>query len=949
MNSKLTILADGKPLALKENASISIELKNPLFNDNEMFSYPVELPVEGNRHFLKNVDDVSSDIRPVSYEHTPMQIIADGVPLASGPAVIQEDERIEDSLSFSVDASAQSFDDLIGELKCNEVPIPAKYHDQLLIGEKIDEVSVSVTYNTDVEIKYEGKKGNKKFGTVGGDTTEGTFSPQALGFSYPAQCKETGSLHEAKLLRTYAYPGGNNVKIPEVQTAYINVSDAYPHKLFCNARVCYAHHDLNEDGTTSDELVEQSQKVSAKGFHGQFGYRHSQEMFEDRGPIWVLDANRPQSGICFYILFFLDCLFEHLGVQFDNSALTAIGDMNRLCFFTTKCTYDIEPLYAKEFYNENDKEVIAGLKKKGDVKVGFFQKKANSEKEVKKLFDDVNAWLDSRGCGGNLKLENPKNKSVQEVKYRDVIYKVIDRLQTGSYAFEKTAKDTEVVNVKSGWKTETVGKNGVASITCKSTIKNAKMSASIFRMYANEKNFPEESVSDVIDSLEQQFGIKFHYDYEQRKVTAYLIRDVFRKQNPTPRNFHAQVLNMLPITEKITGVRAGYAAESEAKEQRDNVKNQVKDYNTDYDYIEYPKNRTVTNLTYKDIIHEVKNGQMNVFVDLQTGNKYRVKIDKDFSDVNDMRPRLFEVAAMKGVEIGDCSTLNEDFIMEFRSSFVPVGMVDANYRLALSSSTGSKCATDNPKQPSEVGKEYTGYEFSEVNGSYAKTQMAALVDEDMEHEFVKQYVKNSMSSMVADFYVTEELSLRESYDPSSTDDGNSPLQSYDWGLSIAIMRGGGADATHEAYDYNYDGFGNSRWRTKSGDYAMTTDSIDPYGVGYDYNTGDEPGIGDEERFSLKPRAWVQPEWADAPLVVNTPSVKNRGYVDVFLVDYIYFLLHRKKYYVKCLASVAQVADIQNHWKEWWVVGGKKCLINKVNTDVTVKEGMGEVEMEIYSV
>lgn len=944
MNSKLTILADGKPLALKEDASISIELKNPLFNGNEMFSYPVELPIEGNRHFLKNVDDASSDIRPVSYEHTPMQIIAEGVSLASGPAVIQEDERLEDSFSLSVDASVQSFDDLISDLKCNEVPIPTKYRDQLLIGEKIDEVSVSVTYNTDVEIKYEGKKGDKKFGTVGGDTTEGTFSPQALGFSYPAQCVETGDLHEAVLSKTSTYPNGNIVNIPEVQTSYINVSDAYPHKLFCNARVCYAHHDLNEDGTTSDELVQDLKQSSGTGSNSQ-----AQEMYEDRGPIWVLDADRPQSGICFYILFFLDCLFEHLGVQFDKSALTAIGDMKRLCFFTTKCTYDIEPLYAKEFYNENDKEVIAGLKTTKDIKVGFFQKKANSEKEVKKLFDDVNAWLDSRGCGGNLKLENPKNKSVQEVKYRDVIYKVIDRLQTGSYADGKTAKDTEVVSVKSGWKTETVGKNKVASITCKSTISEAQMSASIFRMYANEKNFPEESVSDVIDSLEQQFGIKFHYDYEQRKVTAYLIRDVFRKQNPTPRTFHAQVLNMLPITEKITGVRAGYAAESEAKEQRDNVKNQVKDYNTDYDYIEYPKDRTVTSLTYKDIIHEVKNGQMNVFVDLQTGNKYRVKIDKQFTDVSNMEPRLFEVAAMKGVEFGDCSALNEDFIIEFRSSFVPVGMVDANYRLALSSSTGSKCATDDPKQPSEVGKQYEGYEFSEVNGSYAKTQMAALVDEDMEHEFVKQYVKNSMSSMVADFYVTEELCLRESYDPSSTDDGNSPLQSYDWGLSIAIMRGGGADATHEAYDYNYDGFGNSRWRTKSGDYAMTTDSIDPYGTGYDYNTGDEPGIGDEERFSLKPRVWVQPEWADAPLVVNTPSVKNRGYVDTFLIDYIYFILHRKRFYVKCLATVAQIVDIQNHWKEWWNIDGKKCLIDKVNAKISARDGLGEVELEVFAI
>ena len=942
MNSKLTILADGKPLALKEDASISIELSNPLFNDIEMFSYPVKLPIEGNRHFLKNVDDVSSDIRPVSYEHTQMQIIAEGVPLASGASIIQEDEQLEDSLALNVDASTQSFADLISDLKCNEVPIPSKYKDQLLIGEKIDDVSVSVNYKTEVEIKYQGKKGNKKYGSVGDDyTTESTFSPQALGFSYPAQCKETGNLHEAVLLKTYTYPNGNSVKIPDVQTSYINVSDAYPQKLFCNARVCYAHHDLNDDGTTSDKIVQYSTQRKGEDPNNK---NREQEMYEDRGPIWVLDANRPQSGICFYMLFFLDCLFEYLGVQFDKSALENIGDMKRLCFFTTKCAYDTKPLYARSYYTKEDEAVKAGLKQEGDVKEGFFQKQAHSEKDVKNLFEDVNKWLDSRGCGGTLKLDNPKDKNVQEVKYRKVTYKIVEKPHNGPFYNGGVFKDTEVVTVVDDWETVTVGKNNVASITCKSTIKSAQMSASIFRMYANEKNFPDESVSDVIDSLEQQFGIKFHYDYEQKKVTAYLIRDVFRKQNPTPRDFHAQVLKMLPITEKITGVRAGYAAESEAKEQRDNVKNQVKDFNTDYDYIEYPKNSTVTSLTYKDIIHKVYNGQMNVFVDLQTGNKYRVKIDKNFTDASNMEPRLFEVAAMKGVEIGDCSTLNEDFIQEFKSSFVPVGMVDANYRMALSSSTGSTCASDNPKQPNEVGKQYDGYEFGEVNSSYAKTQMAALIDEDMEHEFVKQYVKNTMSSMVADFYVTEELCLRESYDPSSTDDGNSPLQSYDWGLSIAIMRGGGVDSTHESYEYNYDGFGNSKWRTKAGDYALTTDSIDPYGNEYDYN-----GVDNEERFSLKPRAWVQPEWADAPLVVNTPSVKNRGYVDVFLVDYIYFLLHRKKYYVKCLASVAQVADIQNHWKEWWNIDGKKCLIDKVNTTVSAKEGIGEVELEVFAI
>ena len=94
---------------------------------------------------------------------------------------------------------------------------------------------------------------------------------------------------------------------------------------------------------------------------------------------------------------------------------------------------------------------------------------------------------------------------------------------------------------------------------------------------------------------------------------------------------------------------------------------------------------------------------------------------------------------------------------------------------------------------------------------------------------------------------------------------------------------------------------------------------------------------------------MQPEWADAPLVVNTPSVKNRGYVDTFLIDYIYFILHRKRFYVKCLASVAQIVDIQNHWKEWWNIDGKKCLIDKVNAQVTARDGLGEVELEVFAI
>lgn len=935
MNSKLVILAGGKPMALNDDFSISVELSNPLFNDTEMFSYPVALPLDGNRHFLKNMDDTNSDLRPVSFEHTPMQIIADGVPFASGTAVMQEDETVEDSLSMNIDASKQSFDDLIGDLKCNEVKIPDRYKDQLLIGEKIDEVNVEVTYSTDVVVKYEGKKGDKKLGSVGtGYKTSSTFHPQALGFSYPARCVEKDSVsHKAKVKEVWSYARGEKRNIPEVAQSYINVSDAYPTKPFCNARVCYAHYDLDDDGKTSSEIVKP---------------KDENIMHEDQGKIWVLDADRPQSGICFYVLFFLDCLFESLGVSFDKDALRNIGDFRRLCFFTTKCAYDTKPLYVGSTYNEKDPDVIAGKKKVGDIKLGYFQKQIESKKQsdYDNLFEDVNDWLESRGCGGKLLLENPVDKTMQEIEYYDVIYKFVTksdpRFPNSSY------KTTEVEQVKEGSKKHVVvGKDKVASITTKSTITMAQMSASIVQMFANEQNFPDENVSTIIESLENQFGIKFYYDYEQKRVTAYLVRDVFRKQNPQPRTFFAEIHSVLPISEKVTGVRVGYSAESDSKEQKQNITKGVKDYNTDYDYVEYPQDRTVTNLEYRDIIHQVYNNQMNVFVDKSTGNKYRVKIDSDFSSAGDMDPRLFEVGAYKGVEMGDCSTLNEDFVQEFKSDFVPVGMVDVNYYNALAATTGQTCFTDSNNQPTD-GSGIEGYMASAVNGSKAQTIMAAFLDESMEHEFVKQYIKNPLSSQVADFYVTEELSLVESYNPSNTDDGNSPLQNYDWGNAIAIMRGGGADSTHEAFDYNYDGFGNSKWRTTVGEYALTTDSVDQYGNVYDYN-GTASGIGNEERFSLKPRAWVQPEWADAPLVVSDPLIKNRGYFDTFMIDYAYFLLHRHKYRIRCTASVAQIADIPNHWKEWWLIDGKKSLINKVNTDISVKDGMGEVELEVYSI
>ena len=894
MKSHLAIIVDGKELALKPDQSIDIEDRNPLFNDTEMFSLPIEIPFTNNRGLLKNLDAIDSDMRPVDMEHRKAQIIADGLPLRSGVTVVQEDETLKDSISLNIDASTRSFDNLIADLKCQDIPVK----DKLQIGEKIGNVNVSVTYQYTVEADIGKKDWVRETGTIGPVT--GTFQPQALGFSYPGICQESGS-YKAVRDGQRDYPDGKTVIVPRVLTSFINVSSEYGSNVnspyrdgddntipwpFCNARICYKHFALDE----ADKEKTGDKMVLPKD--GRWAY-------EDFGPYWVLDADRPQSGICFYVLYFLDCLFEHLGVSFDKSELLKIKDFSHLCFFTTHCRYDVEPT--------------------GKTLSGFEQ---------------VNEWMSSRGCGGYLSVDDPDVKSLDE----------FDFFAAGDYA---------------------VGKDDVRQIKSSATITSKTITAEVMAMYANSYNFPDASVSTVIKSLESAFGIRFHYDYECNRVTAYLLRSVFRSQQ-APIEFKGKVHQIHKISEKITGVRVKYSAEGTAKEQEDYIRRQKRDYDTDFDYTEYPKGRTILDKTYAEIFQNISANDMNVYVDVETGNAYRIKVSSDAMTASELRPVLFEVGALKGVEIGDCSDENEDFVKEFIIDFQPIMFNDVNYYRELLAAQGSVNV-------------HTSSGTKEISiKSNVQPVLSAFIDEEMEHEFVKQKINNVITNVLVDIYLTENLELVESYDPSKTDDGNSPLQEYDWGLAIAMMRGGGTNMEIQEYDYDYDKMGNSKWRTVAGLYALTTDSIDNVGNEYDYN-GTQEGIGPGERFSLKicaykpfrykgsganvqistdPRQWAEdPTWlipcnAD---IYNAGSgeletkIMSRGLYDSFMSELTYFLLQRKRYEITTETTVAQLADIRNHWLDRYDIGGKVGYINKVNYQINADRQLAEVTIDFFSI
>lgn len=77
-----------------------------------------------------------------------------------------------------------------------------------------------------------------------------------------------------------------------------NESDPYPSKTYCNVRVCTP----NNSGTYN-----------------------------------VLRPKRPYSGVCFYVLYLLDCFFKYLGIGVNRNELLDVDDMCRLAFFSTQC------------------------------------------------------------------------------------------------------------------------------------------------------------------------------------------------------------------------------------------------------------------------------------------------------------------------------------------------------------------------------------------------------------------------------------------------------------------------------------------------------------------------------------------------------------------------------------------------------------------------------------
>ena len=293
---------------ISPDSSVSIEIINPLFDIDAGggFSYPFTLSVEANQHLFPTLtNNHGAHVYDLIY-HKPFRLYAGGVPLFHGIVDMDDEVEIETqndgthTVAINLASDNQELSALLEGVNCQDVPVK----DKIPVGTEFR--SINFTF-------YDGNKHGLS------DYING--SPHKVphaSYSIPIPP------HVFSLNKYKPSVDGSGEWINTT-----NVAAPYP-KPYCNVRVGIQAREKQSDGT----------------------YKKLRE-YE------LFDADRANSGICFYILYFFDCLFADLGIAYDSKNLQAFEDMKRLAFFSTKCECDAMPT-AKDYNLKELQELFAG-------------------------------------------------------------------------------------------------------------------------------------------------------------------------------------------------------------------------------------------------------------------------------------------------------------------------------------------------------------------------------------------------------------------------------------------------------------------------------------------------------------------------------------------------------------------------------------------------------------
>lgn len=755
---------------LSDDVSIDIQETTPLWGSHSggAFSYPFTIDIDDNLPFFGNTGEGHGESIIGLLMKRPFRLYLDGNMFKAGIVKIEEDIeiQIEDSghrtVEINLESSLDEFDEVLDGVKVRDLNIG-----DLQIGYCLpDRLKFTGTYKETIYNRAEHPVSSGWY-----EYTNEVSTPKMCIVNYH------DNQHNGQYTHNFT-----NVQFP------YNPNNPYEHP-YCHVRACYKKNVPGDDFRTV----------------GADDHANGHGSWKDERGYGIGEPDRINSAPCFYFGFVHDETFRQLGLTIESNALNDLLDYRRLAFWHTNCAYKPVAVEGATF-----------------------------------------AWSEQQ------------NNMTCNVYYRSGRQYNFTANGGGNKVYSDVDEDTDWFRV---YRTGT----------------NIYPQYQLCRAIATTENLPDIEAKDLVEAMESAFGARYLYDASAKSVKVILVRDVLKTSAIT--RLDVEVTGDIVKTETSKrGFVLKYSSSSEAEAnsftKADNIavagddgSNVVADADTTYNYndfrnpyvlgrgyakynkatgeLEYSPDGTTEFDHYEDapaqaqdtsstdnvitnfdqMMTAISSQEMRLFLDPNTGNAYRIKVDGDATTQSEWFPSLFQVAAFRDVKMGDCS--DEDRVETVSIPFTPVVPNDTNFAARRDARLDSKEDADNLPTP--------------IYAQYVDGEIHHMPDDRW---IWRQYAHNGIvittlwhsrlhfSQTACHVDVNFDVDRLEDYE----DQEGGPYNQQQPTFSLGIMRGSGSDAHTATYDENYDGEGHSRYTTVQGtDAEFTADTMDCYGNMYDYN------------------------------------------------------------------------------------------------------------------
>lgn len=861
---------------LEDDVSIEIELNSPIWNSNAgSFSQQIELSIEQNLHIVGNIGSVRGDnVYKILYGRR-CRLFVEGILFFSG--VVHLDDRLpikDGKVEIELASANLEFEDLIDGVNAQDVQPVGDDGNPIQIG-------YCGGKGSDVTAKANLYATNHKSWGYGGYPAEAYVT-------YPIGASAV-EFHPTIILPVLMSP--RYYVNGELQD-YTNISLKYPDAKYCNIRICSQKYsqDDKKDGT------------AAKTWSKTRAYN-------------VMEYWRLNTSPCFFVLAWMDWLFEQMGIAVTSNTLSSIPDLNALAFVHSDCRFDVEPdAVPNAVYN--------------NTYIG-------KDVEGKDVEIPISVSLNIGETPGKICYFSTKKADFSSTSY---ISRNKRRLQT--YNNVKITENGQEIN------------HGNADLLVNIfDVKYKSNNYTLHKAYANGKNFPDVDAQDVIEGISNAFGARFIFDSNTKSMKIVLVRDILRQDECI--DIPCTIVDVYHEFNHKKGFVLKYES-SKAAERNGLTKEELltgtkdKGEDTTYNYNDYTKFNKVDD--YLDIVKNVSAYDKNLYYVPGTGNAFRIKVDGDATVYQELYPSLFEVGGYGDAQYGDCS--EEKFVETVSIPFTPAIPNDVN--IDNEKEKGSDDDKDDIQQKFAM---FCDVEIHEGEVIEVKTNKPII---ESPEDFVKMFklkeginIQFTSNTGKSQFYEhTYKINIPVGY--SDSDEDNIATNEQDFGFCLGVMRTTKGSDNRYITEEEYDDEGNLKWdygAMSNGEF--TSDSFDQYG-----RKLCEHGA-DEECLSLKLKAEKKnPYWKEGEGNYKYKDYTNdktgyfeienaaarRGLFDKFYTEYAYWVVNRK---VAVITAIVEIADIINiDFTKKYRIGDFVGFLKSVKTSVD-NSGVSTVKFELY--